>query len=150
CRRNVARESGGSQRSAPAEPESLAWVRKIYRPAKLAPVTRASHARANNPGGILGIASARAPAGMNRTGAARDEASTSGGTIMAKLRFLLATTALVAVSSLAGPAGAVDVSDDTSLRNAIFAANTGGPIAINFTGNITLTASLPMITSNVT
>src|SRR5262249_2729601 len=32
----------------------------------------------------------------------------------------------------------------------IFAANTGGPTAINVTGNITLAASLPMITSNVT
>src|SRR5215471_6004840 len=69
---------------------------------------------------------------------------------MPGLSFLLATTALVAVSSLMRPAQAVNVSDDASLRNAIFAANTGGDTAINVTGNITLTQSLPMIASNVT
>src|SRR5882724_9255400 len=75
----------------------------------------------------------------------------NGGPTMPRLQLLLATTALVAVSSLATPAQAVvNVSDDATLRTAIFAANTGGDAAINLTGNITLLQSLPMITSNVT
>src|SRR5215510_7274581 len=68
---------------------------------------------------------------------------------MSRLSLLLATSALVAVSPLVRPAHAVNVGDDASLRNAIFAANTGGDTAINFTGNITLAQSLPMITSNI-
>src|SRR5260370_29904828 len=45
---------------------------------------------------------------------------------------------------------AVDVANETALRNAIFAANSGGDSSINVTANITLTQSLPMITSSVT
>lgn len=48
------------------------------------------------------------------------------------------------------PAWAVDVSTETELRNAIFAANGGGDASINITANITLTQSLPMITAGVT
>src|SRR5258708_24180004 len=49
-----------------------------------------------------------------------------------------------------GSAWAVDVANETALRNAIFAANGGGDSNINVTANITLTQSLPMITSSVT
>src|SRR5690242_21848262 len=64
---------------------------------------------------------------------------------------LLATSALVGASLAAMPRAhaVVNVSDDASLRAAIFAANIGGDTAINFTGNITLVQSLPMITSNI-
>ena len=44
----------------------------------------------------------------------------------------------------------VDVTNETELRDAIFAANAGGDTTINITGNITLNESLPMISSNVT
>lgn len=64
---------------------------------------------------------------------------------------LLATSGLVAASLVAMSASmAVDVGDDAALRAAIFAANTGGDSTINVTGNITLTQSLPMITSDLT
>jgi len=43
-----------------------------------------------------------------------------------------------------GSAWAVDVANETALRNAIFAANGGGDSNINVTANITLTQSLPM------
>src|SRR5262249_15496172 len=49
-----------------------------------------------------------------------------------------------------GSAWAVDVANETALRNAIFAANSGGDSNINVTANITLTQSLPMITASVT
>jgi hypothetical protein len=49
-----------------------------------------------------------------------------------------------------GSAWAVDVANETALRNAIFAANGGGDSNINVTANITLTQSLPMITASVT
>src|SRR5262245_65061948 len=48
------------------------------------------------------------------------------------------------------PAWAVDVANEAQLRSAIFAANGGGDSNINVTANITLTQSLPMITSDVT
>ncbi len=59
--------------------------------------------------------------------------------------FLLAGTCLSPVT-----AWAVNVSTETQLRDAIFAANSGGDSTINITGNITLTQSLPMITASVT
>ena len=40
----------------------------------------------------------------------------------------------------------VNVSDDASLRDAIFAANTGGPTAINLTGDITLVQMATLLT----
>src|SRR5262249_60269204 len=49
-----------------------------------------------------------------------------------------------------GSAWAVDVANETALRAAIFAANSGGDSNINITANITLTQSLPMITASVT
>ncbi len=64
---------------------------------------------------------------------------------------LLITTALSApFIALASPALAVNVANETELRNAIFAANAGGDTSINITSNITLTQSLPMISSSVT
>src|SRR5690606_11197417 len=62
---------------------------------------------------------------------------------------LLASVALAALFAGPGPAGAVDVASEAELRAAIYAANTGGDPAINITGNITLTRSLPMITTSV-
>jgi hypothetical protein len=64
---------------------------------------------------------------------------------------LLASSALAAVSLAAAPGAraVVNVNTETTLREAIFTANTGGDTAINLTGPITLTQSLPMITSNV-
>lgn len=56
----------------------------------------------------------------------------------------------VPLLALASPALAVDVANETQLRNAIFAANAGGDTSINVIGNITLTQSLPMISSSVT
>src|SRR5262245_19618834 len=61
---------------------------------------------------------------------------------------LLLGTCLSPLAS--GSAWAVDVANETTLRAAIFAANRGGDININITANITLTQSLPMITSSVT
>src|SRR5215470_19225701 len=61
-----------------------------------------------------------------------------------------AAALLTATALTEAPAWAVDVSTETQLRSAIFAANGGGDSSINITGNITLTQSLPMITSNVT
>src|SRR5690606_21446247 len=62
------------------------------------------------------------------------------------------TALLLGVAGLALPstAWAVDVASEAALRAAIFAANTGGDSTINIVGNITLTRSLPMITSSVT
>src|SRR5262249_5679988 len=61
-----------------------------------------------------------------------------------------AAALLTATALTEAPAWAVDVSTETQLRNAIFAANGGGDSSINITANITLTQSLPMITSSVT
>src|SRR5260370_25550169 len=47
-----------------------------------------------------------------------------------------------------GSAWAVDVANETALRNAIFAANGGGDSNINVTANLTLTQSLPLIPSS--
>ena len=63
---------------------------------------------------------------------------------------LLSSAALVALLSAPAAAGAVDVASEAELRNAIFAANEGGDSTINITGDITLSRSLPMITSGVT
>src|SRR4051812_11247064 len=60
------------------------------------------------------------------------------------------TATLLAGTCLSPAAWAVDVANEAQLRSAIFAANGGGDSAINFTASITLTQSLPMITSSVT
>ncbi len=65
-------------------------------------------------------------------------------------RPLFGSAALAALLAAPGTAAAVDVSSETALRNAISSANAGGDSAINITGDITLTQSLPMITTSVT
>ena len=70
---------------------------------------------------------------------------------MAVRRRRALTTGLLLVACLSPlRAWAVDVATETQLRNAIFAANSGGDSNINITANITLTQSLPMITASVT
>jgi fibronectin-binding autotransporter adhesin len=70
---------------------------------------------------------------------------------MAVRRRRALTTGLLLVACLSPlRAWAVEVATETQLRNAIFAANSGGDSNINITANITLTQSLPMITASVT
>jgi fibronectin-binding autotransporter adhesin len=70
---------------------------------------------------------------------------------MAVRRRRALTTGLLLVACLPPlRAWAVEVATETQLRNAIFAANSGGDSNINITANITLTQSLPMITASVT
>ena len=64
------------------------------------------------------------------------------------------STALLAVSVVVlAPAAVwaqVNVGNEAELRTAIFNANTGGDTTINLLNDITLTQSLPMISSNIT
>src|SRR5258707_13258873 len=61
---------------------------------------------------------------------------------------LLLATCLSPLGS--GPAWAVDVANETALRNAIFAAHGGGDSNTNVTAHITLKQALPVSTSNLT
>ncbi|MGE0095181.1 MAG: autotransporter domain-containing protein [Alphaproteobacteria bacterium] len=87
-----------------------------------------------------------------RIGIGRNRRTSPNGAINHRLPTFCPALLFVLTILFASPVFAqVNVSTESELRTAIFNANTGaGSTTINITGNILLTQSLPMISSNVT